>query len=100
MIPLSWYLYAAAVLFCIGFWAVTRRQNAIMILIGIELMLNAANINLVAFAYYRGDLGGLTFAAISIAVAAAELAVGLAIAIVVFKNFRTINTGALTNLKG
>ena len=87
-------------LFCIGLWAVTRRQNAIMILIGIELMLNAANLNLVAFSYFRGDMGGLTLAVISIAVAAAELAVGLAIAIIVFKNFRTINTGSLTNLKG
>ena len=100
MIPLSWYLYAAAILFCIGLWAVTRRQNAIMMLIGIELMLNAANLNLVAFSYFRGDMGGLTLAVISIAVAAAELAVGLAIAIIVFKNFRTINTGQLTNLKG
>ena len=100
MIPLAWYLYTAAVLFCIGFWAVTRRQNAISILIGIELMLNAANLNLVAFAYFRADLGGLTLAVISIAVAAAELAVGLAIAIIVFKNFKTINTGSLTNLKG
>ncbi len=100
MIPLSWYLYAAAVLFTIGLWAVTRRQNAIMMLIGIELMLNAANINLVAFSYFRGDLGGLTLAVISIAVAAAELAVGLAIAIIVFKNFKTINTAELTNLKG
>jgi NADH-quinone oxidoreductase subunit K len=71
-----------------------------MMLIGIELMLNAANLNLVAFSYFRGDLGGLTLAVISIAVAAAELAVGLAIAIIVFKNFRTINTGELTNLKG
>lgn len=100
MIPLSWYLYVAGLLFVIGLWAVTRRQNAIMMLIGIELMLNAANINLVAFSYFRGDLGGLTLAVISIAVAAAELAVGLAIAIIVFKNYRTINTASLTNLKG
>ena len=100
MIPLVDYLYAAALLFCIGLWAVTRRQNIIMILIGIELMLNAANLNLIAFAAYRGDFGGITFAIISIAVAAAELAVGLAIALVVFKNFKTINTAELTNLKG
>ena len=100
MIPLVDYLYAAALLFCVGLWAVTRRQNIIMMLIGIELMLNAANINLVAFASYRGDFGGITFAIISIAVAAAELAVGLAIALVVFKNFKTINTAELTNLKG
>ena len=100
MIPLVDYLYAAALLFCVGLWAVTRRQNIIMILIGIELMLNAANLNLIAFAAYRGDFGGITFAIISIAVAAAELAVGLAIALVVFKNFKTINTAELTNLKG
>jgi NADH-quinone oxidoreductase subunit K len=100
LIPLTWYLYVAALLFCIGLYAVTRRQNVIMMLIGIELMLNAANLNLVAFSYYRGDMGGLTLATISIAVAAAELAVGLAIAIIVFKNFKTINTSQLTNLKG
>lgn len=100
MIPLVWYLYVAALVFAIGLYAVTRRQNVIMMLIGIELMLNAANINLVAFSYYRGDMGGLTLAVISIAVAAAELAVGLAIAIIVFKNFKTINTSQLTNLKG
>lgn len=100
MIPLVWYLYVAALVFAIGLYAVTRRQNVIMMLIGIELMLNAANINLVAFSYYRGDMGGLTLAVISIAVAAAELAVGLAIAIIVFKNFKTINTSELTNLKG
>jgi len=100
LIPLVDYLYAAALLFCIGLWAVTRRQNIIMMLIGIELMLNAANLNLIAFAAYRGDFGGITFAIISIAVAAAELAVGLAIALVVFKNFKTINTAELTNLKG
>lgn len=100
MIPLAWYLYVAALVFAIGLYAVTRRQNVIMMLIGIELMLNAANINLVAFSYYRGDMGGLTLAVISIAVAAAELAVGLAIAIIVFKNFKTINTTQLTNLKG
>jgi NADH:ubiquinone oxidoreductase subunit K len=100
LIPLTWYLYVAALVFAIGLYAVTRRQNVIMMLIGIELMLNAANINLVAFSYYRGDMGGLTLAVISIAVAAAELAVGLAIAIIVFKNFKTINTSQLTNLKG
>jgi len=100
LIPLSWYLYVAALLFVIGLWAVTRRQNAIMVLIGIELMLNAGNLNLVAFSYYRGDFGGLTLAVISIAVAAAELSVGLAIMIIVFKNYRTINTASLTNLKG
>jgi len=100
LIPLVDYLYTAALLFCVGLWAVTRRQNIIMMLIGIELMLNAANLNLIAFAAYRGDFGGITFAIISIAVAAAELAVGLAIALVVFKNFKTINTAELTNLKG
>lgn len=100
MIPLVNYLFVAALLFCIGFYAVTRRGNIVMVLIGIELMLNAGNINLVAFGAYRGDFGGTAFAAISIAVAAAELAVGLAIAIIVFKNFKTINTAELTNLKG
>ena len=100
MIPLEWYLYAAALLFFIGLYAVTRRQNVIMMLIGIELMLNAANLNLLAFAYFRGDMGGLILATLSIAVAAAELSVGLAIAIIVFKNFRTIDTSQLNNLQG
>ncbi len=100
MIPLDWYLYSAAVLLVIGLFAVTRRQNVILILIGIELILNSANINLIAFSYYRGDSGGLVLAAASIAVAAAELAVGLAIAIIVFKNYKTIDTTELNTLHG
>ncbi|MCK5430617.1 MAG: NADH-quinone oxidoreductase subunit NuoK, partial [Anaerolineales bacterium] len=80
MIPLSWYLIFAAALFCIGLFGVMARKNAIAILMGVELMLNAVNVNLVAFWRYRtpDDITGQVFAIMVFAVAAAEVAVGLA----------------------
>ena len=80
MIPLNWYLALAAVLFCIGIFAVLTRRNAISILMGIELMLNAANINLVAFGRFihPNVLSGHIFAIFVITIAAAETAVGKA----------------------
>ena len=77
-IPLAWYLILAAVLFCIGLYGVLARKNAIAILLGIELMLNAVNINLVAFWRYLDPsiLAGQVFVVIVFAVAAAEVAVG------------------------
>jgi NADH-quinone oxidoreductase subunit K len=92
MIPLSWYLVLSAALFSIGLFGVLARRNAIAILLGIELMLNAANINLVAFWRY-GDpaqMAGQVFAIIVFAVAAAEVAVGLALVISVYRRRNTI----------
>jgi len=91
-IPLSWYLILAAALFCIGLFGVMSRKNAIAILLGIELMLNAVNINLVAFWRYLDPtkMAGQAFAVIVFAVAAAEVAVGLALIISVYRRRNTI----------
>jgi NADH-quinone oxidoreductase subunit K len=92
MIPLSWYLLLAAGLFSIGLFGVLARRNAIAILLGIELMLNAVNINLVAFWRYGSvtNMAGQVFAIIVFAVAAAEVAVGLALIISVYRSRNTI----------
>jgi len=91
-IPLSWYLILAASLFCVGLFGVLSRKNAIAILLGIELMLNAVNINLVAFWRYLDpiQMAGQVFAVIVFAVAAAEVAVGLALIISVYRQRNTV----------
>ena len=92
MIPLSWYLIFAAALFCIGIYGVLARKNAIAILMGIELMLNAVNINLVAFWRYQTPefIAGQAWAVMVFAVAAAEVAVGLALFISIYRQRNTI----------
>lgn len=101
MIPLSWYLIFAAALFSIGLFGVLSRKNAILILMGIELMLNAVNINLVAFWRYNDslDISGQAFAVMVFAVAAAEVAVGLAIFISVYRRRGTISADEIDLLK-
>jgi NADH-quinone oxidoreductase subunit K len=91
-IPLSWFLVLAAALFCIGLYGVLARRNAIAILLGVELMLNAVNINLVAFWRYLdpAQMAGQAFAVIVFAVAAAEVAVGLALIISVYRRRKTV----------
>ena len=91
-IPLFWYLILAAGLFCIGLFGVLSRKNAVAILLGVELMLNAVNINLVAFWRYLdpSKMAGQAFAIIVFAVAAAEVAVGLALIISVYRRRSTI----------
>ncbi len=102
MIPLSWYLIVAAAMFCIGVYGVLARRNAIGVLMGIELMLNAVNLNLVAFWRYitPAQLSGVMFAIIVITVAAAEAAVGLALIIAMYRTRRTVNVEELDTLKG
>lgn len=99
MIPLSWYLLLAAALFCIGVYGVLARRNAIAILMGIELMLNAVNINLVAFWRYLSPqvIAGQVFAIIVFAVAASEAAVGLALVISIYRQ-RSIVVAEETDL--
>jgi len=92
MVPLAWYLILSAALFSIGLFGVLVRRNAIAILLGIELMLNSVNVNLAAFWRY-GDvnqMAGQVFAIIVFAVAAAEVAVGLALVISVYRNRNTV----------
>jgi NADH-quinone oxidoreductase subunit K len=91
-IPLFWYLILAAALFCIGLFGVLSRKNAIAILLSVELMLNAVNINLVTFWRYQdpAKMAGQVFAIIVFAVAAAEVAVGLALIISVYRRRKTV----------
>ena len=101
MIPLSWYLFFAAALFSIGLFGVLSRRNAVAILLGVELMLNAINVNLVAFWRY-GDvsqMAGQVFAIVVFAVAAAEVAVGLALVISVYRRRNTVVAEDLDMLK-
>ena len=98
--PLAAYLVLAALVFVIGLFGVLTRRNAVGILLGIELMLNAVNINLVAFARFRADLAGLVFTLFTIAITVAEVAEGLAIVIVIFRVRRTIEADHLDLLRG
>lgn len=101
MIPLSYYLVFAAALFCIGLYGVLARKNAIAILMGIELMLNAVNVNLVAFWRYRTPdlIVGQAFAVMVFAVAAAEVAVGLALIISVYRTRHSVSADEIDMLK-
>jgi NADH-quinone oxidoreductase subunit K len=100
-IPLSWYLIVAAVLFCIGIYGVLARRNAVGVLMGVELMLNAVNINLVAFWRYLNpaDVAGQAFALFVLVVAAAEAVVGLALIISVYRNRADIDAENINILK-
>jgi NADH:ubiquinone oxidoreductase subunit K len=101
MIPLSWYLLVAAALFSIGLFGVLARRNAVAILMGVELMLNAVNINLVAFWRYRtpDEPIGLAWAVFVLTVAAAEAAVGLALVISVYRSRDSVVAEDLDMLK-
>ena len=106
MIPLSWYLIVAAALFCIGLYGVIARRNVVAILMSVELMLNAVNINLIAFWRYRTLIDpnvpqstGLAWAIFVLTVAAAEAAVGLALAISIYRSRDTVVAEELSTLK-
>ena len=94
------YLILAALLFAIGLFGVLTRRNAIGILLGIELMLNAVNINLVAFARFTADTVGMVFTLFTISITVAEVAVGLAIVILIFRVRHTVEADHLDLLKG
>ena len=102
MVPLTWYLLLAAALFCIGIFGVSARRNAVAVLMGVELMLNAVNINLIAFWRYTGlnQLVGQAFAVFVITVAAAEAAVGVALFISIYRQRNTVDVEALDDMKG
>lgn len=99
--PLNYILFLGAFLFCAGLFVVVTRKNAIMVLIGIELMLNAANINLVAFSSFDPvALQGQIFSIFVITIAAAEAAVGLSIVVKVYQYFQTADLDKINELKG
>jgi NADH-quinone oxidoreductase subunit K len=97
---LSGYLVLAAVVFCIGLFGVITRRNTVGILLGIELMLNAVNINLVAFSRFHGEIAGMVFTLFTISVTVAEVALGLALVILIFRTRRTILADHIDWLKG
>ena len=98
--PLGAYLALAALVFAIGLFGVLTRRNAVGILLGIELMLNAVNINLVAFARFSGSEIGMVFTVFAICITVAEAAMGLAIVILLFRIRRTVMADHLDLLKG
>ena len=99
--PVSYFLVLSALLFSIGIYGVLARQNAVLILLSIELMLNAVNINLVAFSsmFQEAGLDGQVFALFVIAVAAAEVGIGLAIVILMFRNRQTVDVDEMSLMK-
>jgi NADH-quinone oxidoreductase subunit K len=101
MIPLSWYVILAGALFCVGLFAALARRNALGILMGIELMLNAVNLNLVAFWRYLtpDHIAGQAFVLIVLAVAASEAAVGLALIISIYRKRSTVAAEEINMLK-
>ncbi len=97
---LNQFLLLAAVLFCIGVYGVLARRNGVMVLMSIELILNAVNINLVAFGAYQDAIAGQVFALFVIAIAAAEVGVGLAIVLLLYRNRQSIDLDTVDSMKG
>ena len=97
---LNQFLLLGAVLFCAGVYGVLVRRNAVLVLMSIELILNAVNINLVVFGAVHGNVAGQIFALFVIAIAAAEVGVGLAIVIVIYRNRRSVDLDDIAELKG
>lgn len=99
VVPLNWYLLLSTFLFCLGVMGVLLRRNAIIILMCIELMLNSVNILLVAFSSYTGNSDGQVFVFFIMVVAAAEVAVGLALLVSIYRNFGSTDIDLLNKLK-
>ncbi len=97
---LNEFLLLAAALFCIGVYGVIARKNGVLVLMSIEIILNSVNINLVAFSVMTGTISGQVFALFVIAVAAAEVGVGLAIVLAIFRNYRTVDLDEVDLMKG
>lgn len=99
MIGLFHYLGLATILFCIGLYGVLTRRNAVAVLMSLELMFNAVNINMVAFSHYRPEMTGLVFSLFIIAVAACEATVGVALVLSVYRNQKDIDLDKATSLR-
>ena len=98
-IPIQWYIYLSVIIFCIGVLGVLFRRNAIIIFMSVELMLNAVNLLLVAFSKMHADTSGQVFVFFTMSVAAAEVAVGLAILVMLFRNMKTVDIEVLSKIK-
>jgi NAD(P)H-quinone oxidoreductase subunit 4L len=99
-VPITQYVLLSALLFCIGIYGVLARRNGVLVLMSIELMLNAVNINLVAFSARLNDAAGQVFALFVIAIAAAEVGVGLAIVLLIYRNRVGVNLDEIDLMKG
>ncbi|RWY52581.1 NADH-quinone oxidoreductase subunit NuoK [Mucilaginibacter gilvus] len=98
-VPLNHYILLSAIIFSIGVMGVLLRRNAIVIFMSVELMLNSVNLLLTAFSVYRGDAAGQVFVFFIMALAAAEVAVGLAIIVMIYRNTNSIDINVLNRLK-
>jgi len=98
--PLTQFLVLAAILFAVGAYGVLARRNGVLVLMSIELMLNAVTLNLVAFSAQLDEVAGQVFALFVITIAAAEVGVGLAIVLLLYRNLRTPDLDAVDQLKG
>ena len=98
-VGLNHYLIISAILFGLGLFAVVTRKNAIVVLMGVELILNAANINFLAFSKYNGGMEGVMFSLFVIVLAAAEAAIALAIIINIYKSFYTVEVSSIDSMK-
>lgn len=99
MVGIDWFLALSAILFTIGIVGVLIRRNAIVIFMSVELMLNAVNLSLIAFASHHGNIDGVILVFFALAVAAAEAVVGLAIIIAIFRNNLTVDVGKINLLR-
>jgi NAD(P)H-quinone oxidoreductase subunit 4L len=97
---LNQFLFLSAVLFCTGVYGVLARKNGVLVLMAVELILNAVNINLVAFGAYNQSVSGQIFALFVIAIAAAEVGVGLAIVLLIYRNRKSVDLTGIDALKG
>ena len=100
MVPVSWYLLLAAILFGIGLVGVLTKRNALIVMMCVELMLNAANLNFIAFARHNGSVSGQAFALLVMGFAAAEVAVGLALVVALYRKRDTVQVDDINLLKG
>ena len=98
-VPAEYYLVLSAAVFCTDLFGILTRENALMFLMSVELMLNAANINLVAFSFYWGNITGQVFTLFTMALAAAEVAIGIGIILVLYRNFDDVEVTEATTLR-
>jgi NADH:ubiquinone oxidoreductase subunit K len=98
--PITQFLILSAFLFCVGIYGVLARRNGVLVLMSVELMLNAVNLNLIAFSARLGDVAGQVFALFVITIAAAEVGVGLAIVLLIYRNRVDVNLDEIDLMKG
>lgn len=100
MITLSHYLIFSAIMFCIGIYGILRRKNILLLLFSTEIMLNALNVAFIAIGHYRQDLQGQVISLFIIALAAAEVAIGLGLILLLYKKYKTLDIDELSNMRG